>query len=313
MRPAPGASGAAGTAAARGRPHGVGDHPRWLLFAPALFVLLWSTGFIGAKLGLPYAEPLTFLLVRFMLVVAIMLPVAILWRAPWPPTLSEGAQVAAAGLLIHGGYLSGVFCAIHQGMPAGIVALIAGLQPILTALAAGPFLGERVTGRQWTGFLLGIAGVALVLSDKVAFEVRSWSGVALAVMALVSITAGTIYQKRFCPHLDLRTGSVIQFTASALLLAPLAYLLETMEIQWTGKFLFALGWLVLVLSSGAISLLFIMIRHGEAARVSSLFYLTPPCTALIAFFAFNERVSLSAVAGMGVAVAGVALVVARRN
>jgi len=307
------ASGAGGSAATQGNPSGALEHPRWLLFAPALFVLLWSTGFIGAKLGLPYAEPLTFLLVRFLLVITLMLPVAVLWRAPWPPTVSEGAHVAAAGLMIHGGYLSGVFCAIHQGVPAGIVALIAGLQPILTALAAGPFLGERVTGRQWTGFLLGIAGVAMVLSDKVAFEFSNWSGVALAVMALVSITAGTIYQKRFCPHLDLRTGSIIQFSASALLLAPLAYLLETMHIQWTGKFLFALGWLVLVLSFGAISLLFLMIRHGEASRVSSLFYLTPPATALIAFFVFNERISLMALGGMGVAVAGVALVVARRN
>ena len=288
-------------------------HPRWLLFAPALFVVLWSTGFIGAKLGLPHAEPLTFLLARFLLVIALMLPVTILWRAPWPPSIAEGIHVAAAGLLIQAGYLSGVFCAIHQGVPAGIVALIAGLQPILTALAAGPFLGEQVTGRQWAGFLLGIAGVAMVLSDKVAFGARTWSGVALAVMALISITAGTIYQKRFCPHLDLRTGSVIQFSASALLLAPLAYWLETMQIQWTGEFVFALGWLVLVLSFGAISLLFVMIRHGEAARVSSLFYLTPPVTALIAFFVFNEKVSLFALAGMGVAVAGVALVVGRRS
>jgi drug/metabolite transporter (DMT)-like permease len=169
-------------------------------------------------------------------------------------------------------------------VPAGIVALIAGLQPILTALAAGPLLGERVSARQWTGLLLGIASVAMVLSDRIAFEVRSWSGIALAVMALAAITAGTLYQKRFCPHLDLRTGSVIQFTASGLLLAPLALALESMRVEWSGEFVFALAWLTLVLSCGAISLLFVMIRHGEAARVSSLFYLTPPTTALIAFF-----------------------------
>ena len=174
-------------------------------------------------------------------------------------------------------------------------------------------LGERVSRLQWTGFLLGIAGVAMVLSDRIAFEVQSWGGVALAVMALLAITFGTLYQKRFCPRLDLRTGSVVQFCASALLLAPLAYALETQRIEWTGEFLFALAWLTLVLSCGAISLLFVMIRHGEAARVSSLFYLTPPTTAVIAFFFFDERLSLLALAGMGVAVAGVALVVGRKN
>ncbi|HSD61793.1 MAG TPA: DMT family transporter [Burkholderiales bacterium] len=295
------------------RPTPAPAHARWLALAPALFVVLWSSGFIGAKLGLPYAEPLTFLLLRFLLVVAIMLPAALLTRAPWPQGTAETAHIAVAGMLVQAGYLSGVFCAIHRGVPAGIVALIAGLQPILTALAAGPLLGERVNARQWTGFLLGIAGVAMVLSDKIAFEVHDWGGVALAVMALASITIGTLYQKRFCPRLDLRTGSVIQFSVSALLLGPLAYSLESMRIEWTGEFAFALAWLTLVLSCGAISLLFIMIRHGEAARVSSLFYLTPPATALIAFVVFNERLSLMALAGMGVAVAGVALVAGRRN
>lgn len=287
-------------------------HPRWLAAAPALFVVLWSSGFIGAKLGLPYAEPLTFLLLRFALVVGIMLPVALLMRAPWPARPADAGHIAVAGLLVQAGYLSGVFCAIHQGVSAGIVALIAGLQPILTALAAGPLLGERVSARQWTGLLLGIAGVAMVLSDRINVELGGWRGIALAVMALLSITAGTLYQKRYCPRLDLRTGPVIQFTASGLLLTPLAFALEDMRIQWTGEFVFALGWLVLVLSCGAISLLFVMIRHGEAARVSSLFYLTPPTTALIAFFVFNEKLSFVALAGIAVAVTGVALVVSRR-
>jgi drug/metabolite transporter (DMT)-like permease len=287
-------------------------HPRWLTAAPGLFVVLWSSGFIGAKLGLPYAEPLTFLLLRFALVVGIMLPVALVMRAPWPARRSDAVHIAAAGLLVQAGYLSGVFCAIHQGVSAGVVALIAGLQPILTALAAGPLLGERVSARQWTGLLLGIAGVAMVLSDRIAFQFGGWSGIALAVMALLSITAGTLYQKRYCPRLDLRTGPVIQFTASGLLLAPLAFLLESMRIEWSGEFVFALAWLVLVLSCGAISLLFVMIRHGEAARVSSLFYLTPPTTALIAFFVFNERLSMVALGGIAVAVTGVALVVSRR-
>lgn len=287
-------------------------HPRWLAAAPVVFVVLWSSGFVGAKLGLPHAEPLTFLVLRFALVVSIMLPVALVMRAPWPARPADAGHIAAAGLLVQAGYLSGVFCAIHQGVSAGIVALIAGLQPILTALAAGPMLGERVSARQWAGLLLGIAGVAMVLSDRIAFDTGGWNGIALAVMALLSITAGTLYQKRYCPRLDLRTGSVIQFTASGLLLAPLAWLLEGMRIDWTGEFVFALAWLVLVLSCGAISLLFVMIRHGEAARVSSLFYLTPPTTALIAFFVFDERLSLVALGGITVAVTGVALVVSRR-
>ncbi|HEX9181353.1 MAG TPA: DMT family transporter [Burkholderiales bacterium] len=291
---------------------GNASHPRWLVAAPALFVILWSSGFIGAKLGLPYAEPLTFLSLRFLLVVGIMLPVALVMRAPWPARPADAGHIAVAGLLVQAGYLSGVFCAIHQGVSAGIVALIAGLQPILTALAAGPLLGERVSARQWTGLLLGIAGVAMVLSDRIAFDTGDWRGIALAVVALLAITAGTLYQKRYCPRLDLRTGSVIQFTASGLLLAPLAFLLEGMRIAWTGEFLFALAWLVLVLSCGAISLLFVMIRHGEAARVSGLFYLTPPTTALIAFFFFNERLNIVALGGIAVAVTGVALVVSRR-
>jgi drug/metabolite transporter (DMT)-like permease len=152
----------------------------------------------------------------------------------------------------------------------------------------------------------------MVLSDRIAVGAGGWNGIALAVMALVSITAGTLYQKRYCPRLDLRTGSVIQFTASGLLLAPLAWLLEGMRIDWTGEFVFALAWLVLVLSCGAISLLFVMIRHGEAARVSSLFYLTPPTTALIAFFVFDERLSIISLVGIAVAVTGVALVIGRR-
>jgi drug/metabolite transporter (DMT)-like permease len=287
-------------------------HSRWLALAPALFVLLWSSGFIGAKLGLPYAEPLTFLLLRFVLVVAVMLPVAAATGAPWPRSGAEAGHIAAAGLLVQAGYLSGVFGAIHQGVPAGIVALIAGLQPVLTALAAAPLLGERVSARQWTGLLLGIAGVAMVLSDKMTFEAPRWSGIALALLALASITLGTLYQKRFCPRLDLRSGSVIQFTASGLLLFPLALASESMRVEWTGEFVFALAWLTLVLSCGAISLLFVMIRHGEAARVSSLFYLTPPTTALIAFFIFNERLSFIALGGIAVAVTGVALVMSRR-
>jgi drug/metabolite transporter (DMT)-like permease len=276
--------------------------------APALFVLLWSTGFIGAKFGLPYAGPFTFLLLRFTFVIALMLPAALVLRARWPRSLREWIHIAIAGMLLQGSYLGGVFAAISAGMPAGVVALVVGLQPILTALAAAPLLKERVSLRQWAGLALGFGGVALVVSQKLSLNGLSASGVAWAVLGLFSITAGTLYQKRFCPSFDLRTGTVIQFAAGALLLLPLATLTETMHVQWTGEFVFALAWLVLVLSVGALSLLFRLIERGEATRVSSLFYLTPLTTAAMAWFIFGETLNVAGLIGMAAGVIGVALV-----
>lgn len=276
--------------------------------APGLFVLLWSTGFIGAKLGLPYAEPLTFLSLRFALVVALLAPLAAALGTRWPRNTWELVHVAAAGVLLHAGYLSGVFCAIHQGLPAGVVSLIVGLQPLATAVVAPRLLGERVTLRQWLGFALGLIGVALVVWDKLRWEGIPLAGLASAALALVSITAGTLYQKRHGAHADLAAASLIQFSASALVLAPFAYWLESRVIVWSGEFLFALGWLVLVLSLGAISLLYLMLRRGEAARVTSLFYLTPPVTAILAWLAFGETLGSTAMTGMGLAITGVWLV-----
>jgi drug/metabolite transporter (DMT)-like permease len=276
-------------------------------FAPALFVLLWATGFIGAKLGLPYAEPLTFLLARYLLVGALLLVAALVLNAPWPRTPREAAHIAVAGLLVHGIYLGGVFSAIHRGVPAGVVALIAGLQPLLTAAGASWLLGERVSARNWVGLSLGIVGVVLVLWGKLTFSVKSAAGVVLAVLALFAITAGVLYQKRYCAHMDLRTGSTIQFAASALATAVLAILLETMRIEWSGEFIFALAWLAIVLSLGAISLLYFLIRRGKATRVASLFYLVPPVTAIMAFLVFGERLGPVALIGMAVTVTGVAI------
>ncbi len=276
---------------------------------PALFVLLWSTGFIGAKFGLPYAGPFTFLILRFTFVIVLMLPAALLLRARWPRSPRESAHIAIAGMLLQGGYLGGVFAAIAAGMPAGVVALVVGLQPILTALAAAPLLKERVSLRQWAGLALGFSGVTLVVSQKLSLDGLSAAGIAWAALGLLSITAGTLYQKRFCPSFDLRTGTVIQFAAGTLLLLPLASLTETMHVRWTGEFVFALAWLVLVLSVGALSLLFRLIERGEATRVSSLFYLTPLTTAAMAWFIFGETLNLPGLIGMAMGVIGVALVV----
>jgi drug/metabolite transporter (DMT)-like permease len=275
---------------------------------PWLLVVLWSTGFIGARFGLPDAEPLTFLSVRYALVLVLMGAIAGLTRAPWPRGPREWLHIGVAGLLVHAVYLGGVFIAIAHGRPAGVTALVVGLQPVLTALGAGAWLGEKVRPAQWAGLALGFAGVALVVAHKVA---ASTPGPALATMlvpavvALVGITAGTLYQKRFCPAFDLRTGSVIQFLPCLAVTALAAWATETLQIRWTGAFLFALGWLVFVLSLGAVSLLNLLIRRGSAVNVASLFYLTPPMTALMAWALFGETLTGLSLLGMALAVFGV--------
>lgn len=284
-------------------------------FYPLLFVLLWSTGFIGAKFGLPFAEPLTFLSTRYVLVIAIMSAVALVTRAPWPKDWRSAMHIGITGLLVHGIYLGGVFTAIKHGLPAGITSLVVGLQPLLTAVGAGWLLGERVSRWQWLGLAMGFVGVALVVGGRARLDTVSadtlihmlWP----ALAALVAITMGTLYQKRYCHSFDLRTGSVVQFVPTLLLTALVASQTETMHIEWHGQFVFALLWLVLVLSVGAISLLNLLIRSGSATRVASLFYLTPPVTALMAWALFDETLSLTAMIGMGIAVTGVWL--ARRR
>jgi drug/metabolite transporter (DMT)-like permease len=279
----------------------------WLRITPALFVFLWSTGFIGAKYGLPYAEPATFLCLRFAFVLALMVPLALVLRAPWPDR-GRMAHVAVAGILLHGGYLMGVFSAIHAGMSAGLASLIVGLQPLVTGIAAAPVLKERVTARQWLGLMLGISGVALVVAQKTTFAGLGPFALGMAVLGLASITAGTLYQKRYCGSFDLRTGSVIQFAAAGCVLLPVALLFEHEPVRWSGELVFALAWLVIVLSIGAISLLSLLIRRGAATKVASLFYLTPPVTALLAYAVFGEAFTPLAMAGMAISVVGVALV-----
>ncbi|MCE1238886.1 MAG: DMT family transporter [Azonexaceae bacterium] len=276
-------------------------------FYPLLFVFLWSTGFIGAKYGLPYAEPLSFLLTRYGLVIGLMLLIALASRAPWPDTPAQWLHIGVSGLLVHAVYLGGVFVAIKHGLPAGVTALVVGMQPLLTGALSGCLLGERVSGRQWGGLALGFVGVGLVVSGKVdeaAFGAMLWP----ALIALLGITAGTLYQKRYCARFDLRTGSVIQFVPSALLTGVAVAAGDGYHVEWTGDFLFALGWLVLVLSIGAIGLLNLLIRSGSAVNVASLFYLTPPTTALIAWAVFGEILSSTAIVGMVLAVGGVWLV-----
>jgi drug/metabolite transporter (DMT)-like permease len=274
---------------------------------PGLFVILWSTGFIGAKLGLPYAEPFTFLSLRFLFVLAILLPICLLARVPWPSRQGAG-HMAVAGVLMQAGYLGGVFASMHHGMPAGISALITGLQPVFTAVLGGWLLHERTSPRQWVGLGLGLLGVALVVGERIAVQHLTVPAILLSALALASITLGTVWQKRHGGAIDLRAGAAIQFAAAAVVLAPFAFLLETRQVRWSGEFVFALAWLVLVLSFGAIFLLLYLIRQGAATRVASLFYLVPPTTALIAWPLFGESYSTLAAAGMGLGMLAVWLV-----
>ena len=273
---------------------------------PRLFVLLWSTGFIGARLGLPHIEPLTFLFIRYLAVIACMAAIAVATRAPWPSDGKAWFHIGVSGLLVHGVYLGGVFIAIHEGLPAGVASLVVSVQPLLTAVGAGLLLGTVVLKRQWVGLALGLLGVGLVVAGKLGTDFAAHA-LLPAMVALLAITAGTLYQKRFCPTLDWRTGSVAQFVPTAVLTGALAWLTETGRIEWTGELFFALGWLVLVLSIGAVSLLNWLIRYSNAVNVASLFYLVPPCTAVFAWLLFGETFSAVALVGMGITVAGVYL------
>ena len=271
-----------------------------------LFVVLWSTGFVGARVGLPHAEPLTCLVMRYVLVIAFMLVMAVVSRAPWPQRARDWWHIGVAGMLVHGIYLGGVFIAISQGLPAGVASLVVSVQPLLTAVIAARVLGTPVASRQWGGLLLGLFGVALVVYGKLGAEF-GWHALVPAVFALLGITAGTLYQKRYCPTLDWRTGSVAQFVPVAIVTFLVALPTEHFKVDWTGNLVFALGWLVLVLSVGAVSLLNWLIRYRSAVNVASLFYLVPPSTALFAWLLFGDTFTGVALLGMVVAVWGVYL------
>jgi drug/metabolite transporter (DMT)-like permease len=276
--------------------------------APCLFIFIWASGYLAAKYALPYAEPLTFLSLRYFVVAGMMLLVTVATGSNWPSCPSQYFHISVAGILIQAGYLGGVWCAIALGMPAGIAALIVNCQPLLTAMFARS-VGEKVGLRQWAGLLLGLAGVALVVSNKVSTTGLSTPSIVLSVFALVAITSGVLYQKRYCPAINARSGQVIQFGASFLVTLPFALVLEENNIQWTGEFVAALLWSVIVLSGVGMSLLYFMIRNGAATQVTSYLYLVPPVTAILAYGLFGEVLSPLAVLGMLVTVAAVALVV----
>jgi drug/metabolite transporter (DMT)-like permease len=281
---------------------------------PWVFVLIWSTGFVVARLGMPHAPPLSFLAIRYALSV-LCFGLWIAWaRVPWPRERRQWLHLAVTGMLMHAGYLGGVWAAVKAGIGAGTVALIVGLQPLLTAVwlsvAADdePKARSAVSATQWFGLLLGLAGLALVVWRKLDVGELDAFNLSLSVFALVSITAGTLYQKRFVARTDLRTASTIQLLAALAVTAPLA-LFESEAVTWHPQMIGALAWSVLALTLGGSSLLYLLIQRGAVTQVASLLYLVPPCTALMAWSLFGESFTLTMLAGMLLTVVGVALVV----
>ena len=267
--------------------------------APAVFVVFWASGFVGAKYGLRYAEPLTFLAIRMAAAVLLLGILIALTRPKWPDAAGV-RHSAATGLMVHGLYLGGVFVAIGHGLSAGLAALFVSLQPILTSTIATRWLGERVVARQWFGLALGLIGVYLVLHDKTASGGATPFAFLAVTIGLLGITVGTLYQKRFGGGIDWRPALSVQYATAGVLFILAAFVFETRVVHWTPQFLFALGWLVLVLSFGAIWLLYFLIRRAAATRVVSLFYLTPPVTALMAWLLFGERLAPLALLGITV-------------
>jgi drug/metabolite transporter (DMT)-like permease len=288
------------------------EHNALLLrIAPLLFVLIWSTGWISARFGAPYADPLTFLSARYLIAGFCVSGVAWWSGAVWP-NRRNAVHAIVSGVLLHAIYLGGVWWAIAQGLPTAVSGLLAAIQPILTALLAPTLLGERITAKQWLGIVLGFCGVALVLGPKLA----GLSGDALSavtgtvivnVLAMVSVTLGTFYQKRFIQAGDLRTVTALQYVGAFCVTLPAAALLEPMHIEWNMQVILTMAWSVIAISMGAIGLLLMLIRRGAVSRAAALIYLVPPTVAIEAFLFFGETLSLGQIAGMVLSVCGVVL------
>lgn len=285
----------------------VSRQDRLVAAMPAVFVLIWSTGFIVARYGMPHAPPMKFLAVRYLLSVACFAVWAFAARAAMPASRSQVKHLAVTGILMHAGYLGGVWAAVKLGMGAGLVALLVGLQPVLTAVWVSS-RGGAVSSRQWAGLALGFGGLALVVWQKLGIGEIHGLNFLLALGALLSITAGTLYQKRFVSPCDVRTASLVQLVAALIVTLPLA-LLESEAMNWNGQLAGAMAWSVLALTLGGSSLLYLLIQRGAATAVTSLLYLVPPCTAVMAWLLFGEAITVFTVAGVALTAVGVSLVV----
>lgn len=277
-----------------------------------LFVLLWSTGFIVAKIGLRYAGPFTFILIRMGIAIVIMGIFTLVMKARWPRQLKTIWHLAVAGVLTHAVYLGASWSAVAQEVPVGIVAIIAGLQPLVTSVLAGPMLGEKTTQRQWIGLLVGFLGIFIIVEPRLQAAILSFQGIALAVFALLGITLGTLYQKRFCRNIDLRSGQVIQLIAASLVIWPWVYWMQEKPVEWSGEFIFSLFWMSIVLSGIAITLLTWLIYNTPAASVAVLFYVTPPLAMVYAYIILGENLGWLGIAGMAVTISGLILTITKK-
>lgn len=277
---------------------------------PFIFVFLWSTGFIATKYALPFIEPFYLLYIRMLITLVVFLCIALVMKSQWPTRSQTGHQMVA-GALVHGAYLGGVFAAINWGMPAGITAIIVGIQPLLTALLSWRFMDEKLTIRQWLGLSLGFIGISTVIlsTRQAGGDALSWPAIMAALISLVGISIGTLYQKRFGASTNLVTGSFWQYVSTAIMMGLLAISFESREVVWDQQLVFALAWMVFGLSVTAILLLMYLIREGESAKVASYFYLVPPAVSIEAWLLFNESLPLIAVLAIGVTVLGVFLVI----
>jgi drug/metabolite transporter (DMT)-like permease len=282
---------------------------RFTKVAPTLFVLLWSSAFIGAKFGLPFAEPLTFMFLRFIAVSFIFLFLSFIFKASWPRSWAQLGHIAVVGLLIQALYLNSTFIALSYGSPIGIASLILGLQPALTVLLVSFVPGGRVSKIQWIGILLGLLGLTFVLYDKLSFDEAKWWSIYILGFGVCCITIGTIYQRYFCSDMNLFTGNFIQTFIGVVGTGIAAFYFESMNVIWEVEFIFALLWMILVVSLGAHTLLLFMLRKNQVAKVTSLLYLTPPTATIMAFLMFDEFLSPLAIVGMVITVFGVSLVV----
>ena len=281
-------------------------------YAPALFVFLWSTGFVGAKYIVPYAEPFTFLTIRYVIAAAILIAIAALLKQPLKLTRDQVIASVAVGMLLHVIYIGGVFYAVSLGVSAGISAVIVSIQPVLVSILAVPLLGERIRWVQVVGLVLGVAGIALLLLPKVLqgdySSATSRVGIVICVIALLGTSAGYLVQKKLGGDIPFLTGTGMQYAVSAVVFATLSALTEDQRVEWSPEFFFGLAWIVLMLSIGSIVLLYEMLRAGSASKVSSLYYLVPPVAAIQAYFLFDEVIPPIGILGMALAGLGVVLV-----
>lgn len=277
---------------------------------PMLFILLWSSGYVAGKLALPHTGPLTLLTLRFGLAAVVLLAVAAATGAPWPHQARGWGHLAVVGLLMQVLHFSCIYFALQWGLSAGVAGLLIGLMPLATALGAHLWLAEKLTGRHWLGLLGGLAGVALVVADRPMGG--AWGAYAVAGLGLLGLVAGTLYQKRFCAHMDLRSGAGIQMAVSALAVGLVAGPTEHFAIDWRPEFVGAWLWLGIVNSIGAFSLMFIMIRRGQAGQVARLFFLVPGVSALMGFVLLGERLQPLALLGFGLSALAVCFAAAKR-